>query len=145
MFNCIQIQWMLFVNLLKTTAHVDWKISDMMILWNKMAMFHRSLWIAFLQISSTHHWMCGKHTSHDDVIKWKYFPRYWPFVQAIHRSPVNSTHKGLWRRTLVYSLTCAWMNDCVNNRKAGDLRRQRAHYEVTVMMSAVIFTNEPNC
>ena len=23
---------------------------------------------------------------HDDVIKWKYFPRYWPFVRGIHRS-----------------------------------------------------------
>ena len=31
---------------------------------------------------------------HDDVIKWKYFPRYWPFVRGIHRSPVNSSHKG---------------------------------------------------
>ena len=27
---------------------------------------------------------------HDDVIKWKHFPHYWPFVQGIHRSPVNS-------------------------------------------------------
>ena len=23
---------------------------------------------------------------HDDVIKWKQFPRYWPFVRGIHRS-----------------------------------------------------------
>ena len=29
---------------------------------------------------------------HDDVIKWKYFPRYWPFVRGIHRSPANSPH-----------------------------------------------------
>ena len=29
------------------------------------------------------------HT-HDDVMKWKHFPRYWPFVRGIHRSPVNS-------------------------------------------------------
>ena len=34
------------------------------------------------------------HTWHDDVIKWKHFPRYWPFVGGIHRSPVNSPHKG---------------------------------------------------
>ena len=27
--------------------------------------------------------------NHDDVIKWKPFPRYWPFVQGIHRWPVN--------------------------------------------------------
>ena len=33
-------------------------------------------------------------TTHDDVIKWKHFPRYWPFVRGIHRSPVNSPHKG---------------------------------------------------
>ena len=26
---------------------------------------------------------------HDDVIKRKHFPRYWPFVREIHRSPVN--------------------------------------------------------
>ena len=30
---------------------------------------------------------------HDDVIKWKHFPRYWPFVRGIHRFPVNSPHK----------------------------------------------------
>ena len=29
---------------------------------------------------------------YDDVIKWKHFPRYWPFVWGIHRSPVNSLH-----------------------------------------------------
>ena len=28
---------------------------------------------------------------------------------------------------------CAWINGWVNNRKAGDLRRHRAHYDVTVM------------
>ena len=31
---------------------------------------------------------------HDDVIKWKHFPRYWPFVRGINRPPVNSPHKG---------------------------------------------------
>ena len=46
-------------------------------------------------------------TSHDDVIKWKHFPRYWPFVWGIHRSPVNSPHKGQWRGALMFSLICA--------------------------------------
>ena len=27
---------------------------------------------------------------HNDVIKWKYFPRYWPFVWGIHPRLVNS-------------------------------------------------------
>ena len=70
---------------------------------------------------------------HDDVIKWKHFPRYWPFVRGIHRSPVNSPHKGQWRGALMFSLICVWINGWVNNRKAGDLRRYRAHYDVTVM------------
>ena len=30
---------------------------------------------------------------HDDVIKWKHFPRYWRFVQGIRRSPGNSRTK----------------------------------------------------
>ena len=30
---------------------------------------------------------------HDDVIKWKLFPRHWPFVWGIHRSPGNSPKK----------------------------------------------------
>ena len=29
-------------------------------------------------------------SDHDDVIKWKHFPRYWSFVRGIHRSPVRS-------------------------------------------------------
>ena len=71
--------------------------------------------------------------SHDDVIKWKHFPRYWPFVRVIHWSPVNSPHKGQWRGALMFSLICVWINGWVNNREAGDLRRYRAHYDVIVM------------
>ena len=46
-------------------------------------------------------------TIHDYVIIWKHFPRYWPFVRGIHRSPVNSPHKGQWRGTLMFCLICA--------------------------------------
>ena len=70
---------------------------------------------------------------HDDVIKWKHFPRYWPFVRGIHRSPVTSPHNGKWRRALIFSLICVWINGWVNNREAGDLSRYRAHYDVIVM------------
>ena len=34
---------------------------------------------------------------------------------------------------LMFSLICAWINCWVNNGEAGDLRRHRAHYDVTVM------------
>ena len=88
-------------------------------------------------------WICyamAKHVAimkvnpyHDDVIKWKHFPCYWPFVRGIHRSPVNSPHKGQWHGALMFILICAWINGWVNNGEAGDLRRYRIHYDVTVM------------
>ena len=46
--------------------------------------------------------------------KWKHFPGYWPFVRRMHQSPANSPHK-------------------VNKHDAGDLRRHRAYYDVTVV------------
>ena len=70
---------------------------------------------------------------HDDVIKWKHFPRYWTCVRGIHRSLVNFPHKGQWREALVFSLICSFINGSVNNREAGDLRRHRSHYDVIVM------------
>ena len=73
------------------------------------------------------------HPTHDDVIKWKHCPRYWPFVRGIHLSPVNSPHGGQWRRSLMFSLIYAWTNGRVNNREAGDFKRHRAHCDVTVM------------
>ena len=72
-------------------------------------------------------------SGHDDAIKWKHFPCYWPFVQGIHQSPVNSPHKGQWRGALMFSLICAWINGWVNNRETGGLRRHHVHYDVTLM------------
>ena len=65
------------------------------------------------------------------------FTRYWPFVREIHRSPVNSPHKGQWRGSLMFSFICAGINGWVNNRKAADLRRHRAYYGVTVMIQTL--------
>ena len=47
--------------------------------------------------------------------------------------PVNSPHKGQWRGSLMFSLIYAWINDWVNNRWAGNLRRHRGHCDVIVM------------
>ena len=47
--------------------------------------------------------------------------------------PVNSPHKGQGRGALMFSLICTRMNGWVNNGEAGDLRRYRPHYDVTVM------------
>ena len=72
------------------------------------------------------------------------FPRYWPFVRGIHRSPVNSPHKGQWRGALMFSLICVWINGGVNNREAGDLRCYHAHYNVTVMLWCPTGTPDPD-
>ena len=78
-------------------------------------------------------WQLSSFKGHDDVIKWKHFSRYWPFVRGIHRSPVNSPHKVQWGRALMFSLIYARIDGWVNNREAGDLRRHPAHYDVIVM------------
>ena len=75
---------------------------------------------------------------HKDIIKWKHFPRYWPFVRGIHRPPVNSPHKGQWRRALMFPLICAWINVWAKNREAGVLRRHRAHYDVIVISAQCV-------
>ena len=103
----------------------------------KIIMDPRQLVMGYMSISKIQIQVIlkGPHTLsfHDDVIKWKHFPRNWPFVRGIHRSPVNSPHKGQWRGALMFSLICVWINDWVNNREAGDLRRYRALYGVIVM------------
>ena len=97
-------------------------------------MFSRALvhWSGAWVAERFPYWL-GSLLVHDDVIKWKHFPRYWPFVQGIHRSPVNFPRKGQWRRALMFSLICVWINGWVNNGEAGDLRRHHAHCDVIVM------------
>ena len=56
----------------------------------------------------------GKLPFHDDVIIWINFPRYWPFMRGIHRSTVNSPHRGQWRGALIFSLICVWINGWVS-------------------------------
>ena len=77
---------------------------------------------------------CAWLQNHDDVIKWKHFPRYWPCGRGIHQAPVNSPHIGQWCGALMFSFTCARRNGLVNNREPGDLRSHSAHYDVTVML-----------
>ena len=84
-------------------------------------------------------------STHDDVIKWKHFPRYCPFARGIHRSPVNSPHKGQWRGALMFSLICGLKNVWVNNREADDLGRQCAHYDVIVMIYTDAFIDVLVC
>ena len=104
------------------------------------AVFAVMLWIHSLIISkiAAVWWRINVAISfHDNVIKWNHFPRYWPFVRGIHRSPVNSPLIGQWLGSLMFSLICAWINHWVNNDEAGDLRRHRGHYDVTVILGRI--------
>ena len=65
---------------------------------------------------------------HDDIIKWKHFPR----PRWLPRTKASDT--GLW--------CFLW----VNNREAGDLRRRRARYDVIVMLNHFQFEHsEHHC
>ena len=121
------------------TAH-DWElrcvgVCDIVSWWDN---YHETLWDDYhVCKSNTYHTSFWSHWApklflHDDIIKWKHFPPYWPFVRGIHQSPVKSPHKGHWRGALMFSLIC-WINDFVSNHAAGDFRPHHTHYDVTVM------------
>ena len=48
-------------------------------------------------------------------------------------SALLAIYKGQWHGCLMFSLICTRINGWVNNGEAGDFRRHRAHYDVTVM------------
>ena len=95
-----------------------------------------------------YHWgnreeyVCMDNTSTDYITTTKYIKtssigNIFRITEPSWREPpvtaVVSPHKGQWREALMLSLTYAWTNGWVNNRDASDLRRHRAHYDVTVM------------
>ena len=136
--NILLRPWYLYI----CTNGTDTKIIDMCTMTELRSSWSRAIISRWLEpVTLSEHcclWfkqMFLEHspTLHDDVIKWKHFPRYWPCVRGIHRSPVNSPHKGQWRGALIFSLICARISGWVNNREAGDLRRQQAHCDVIVM------------
>ena len=69
--------------------------------------------------------------------KWKHFPRYWPFVRGIHRSPWIPLTKASDAELWWFFLICAWTNGWLNNRDADDYRRHRIHYDSTVMKNLI--------
>ena len=59
--------------------------------------------------------------------------------------PVNSPLKGQWRGALMFSLICTRINGWVNNGDAGDLRLNRSHYDVTVMINLMYVEKTIKC
>ena len=73
----------------------------------------------------------------NDIARWRHQMETFSALLALCAGnspvPANSPHKGQWRGALMFPLICVWINDWVNNREAGDLRRHRGHYDVSVM------------
>ena len=88
--------------------------------------------------------LCEGNLLHIRLPWWRHqietFPRNWPFVLEIHRSPVNSPHKGKWRWALMFSLICTWIYRWLNDLEADDLGRYRVHYDVIVMVVNFLYT-----
>ena len=107
----------------------------MPVTWNTMT----PLYDLFTCMFGVLHWKWVNHTivCHDDVTKWKHFPRYWVFVRVTGflcgEFPAQAP--------VMFSLMCAWTNVCTNNPDSGDLRRHHAHCDVTVMTAAIIRLN----
>ena len=84
--------------------------------------------------------MCGyphPYLQHWTVAWWRHQMETFSALLALCAGnspvPVNFPHKGQWRGDLMFTLICARINDWVNNREAGDLRRHLDHYDVSVM------------
>ena len=71
---------------------------------------------------------------HNDVIKWKHFRVTGPLCGEFtdHRwIPLTKASDGEFKVFFIW----AWINGSIKNSKPDDLRRHRAHYEVTVRRS----------
>ena len=82
----------------------------------------------------------SRHTNMNNGLSWwrhqmETFSASLALCSGTSPAPVNSPHKGQWRGALMFSLIYAWINDWVNNREAGDLRRHRGHCDVNVMVA----------
>ena len=69
---------------------------------------------------------------HDDVIKWKHFPRYWPLARE--KPPVTGGFPSQKPVAWSFEVFFIWTNGWASNRDGGDLIRHRAHYGVTVIL-----------
>ena len=113
------------------------------IYWNSIANW-RALSTSYFSFITLTRWKMGffslaiiSHRIYELITWWRHQMEPFSALLAIcawnSPVPVNSPHKGQWRGALMLSLICVWINGWVNNGEAGDLRRHRAHYDVTVV------------
>ena len=97
--------------------------------------------ILSIKSNSSTWWGCqAKHSCHrrgrlkwdDNVVKWKHFPRYWPFVRGSHRwiSLTKASDAELW---YFFDLRLNKPLSKHSTRDVGDLKCHRAHHDVTII------------
>ena len=63
--------------------------------------------------------------------------RYWYIMPGWYDYAIYHSHSVVyydgWRGALMFSLICAWTHVWADHRDAGNLRRHRAHYDVTAL------------
>ena len=64
--------------------------------------------ICVTQVADGFSWDTEVPSTYDDVIIWKHFPRYWPFVRGIHRSPVTRSFDGFFDLRLNQQWSKQW-------------------------------------
>ena len=70
---------------------------------------------------------------HDDVIKWKHFLPYWALGEENPSIAGGSPSQRPVTHSFDVFFICTWTKVWANNRNSDDMRRNRAHYDVTVM------------
>ena len=108
-----------------------------------MAHYSRN-WYPWLDRASPRHgglWLDANFRSwliviYNSITWWRHqmetFSALMGLSEGIHRSPVDSPHRGQWRGALMFSLMCAWRNGWPNHRDASNLIRHSAHCDVTL-------------
>ena len=122
------------VNVCQTIMHSVWKQR----LWVQVSLLSTILCVksGFLKKDNS-------LVSWESMSWWRHQMETFSALQALcaGNSPVTGefpSHKDQWRGALMVSLICAWTNIWANNGDAGDLRRHRTHYDVTLMVVACL-------
>ena len=105
---------------LSQEAHISWMLGSLLCEYS-LSQHRWNSWIILLP------WWCHQLGTFSALLA---------LCEGIHRSHVDSPHKGQWRGVLMFSLICAWTNGCASNRSACEFGRDCAYYDVTVMVVA---------
>ena len=94
---------------------------------------NRDMFVMYLMASCFMSWP-GTHCTYDfSITWWRHQMETFSALLALCEGIPSVTGGFPSQRQVMFALICAWTNSWANYQDAGDLRRHRAHYDVTVM------------